>query len=227
MFGLRRLSVLLFILQAVAVVHLWAQSSEVSGRIVDSSQAAVSGAKVTLKRVETGDTRNETSSAEGYFTFPLLLPGTYDLKVQKDGFETQNRTGIKVETAVISTVDVALPVGAVSQSVNVEASVPLLQTETSSVSNVVENQTIVDMPLIDRRSAQLTRLSGFVVTNGAGASVTFAIAGGRGNNEDYVVDGGTVQNLTLGVPTLMFDPPVESVQEFNVAIGNYSAEKTK
>ena len=42
-----------------------------------------------------------------------------------------------------------------------------------------------------------------------------------------MVDGGTVQNLTLGVPTLMFDPPVESVQEFNVAIGNYSAEKTK
>src|SRR6202161_2724810 len=224
MFSLRRLSVFLFILPAVATVSLWAQSSEVSGRIVDSSQAAVSGAKVTLTRIETGDTRTEASSAEGYYTFPLLLPGTYDLKVQRDGFETQSRTGIKVETGVISTVDVALPVGTVSQSVNVEASVPLVQTETSSVSNVVENQTIVDMPLIDRRSAQLTRLSGFVVTNGAGASVTFAIAGGRGNNENYVVDGGTVQNLTLGVPTLMFDPPVESMQEFNVAISNYSAD---
>jgi outer membrane receptor protein involved in Fe transport len=224
MFGLRRLSVLLFILQAVAAVHLWAQSSEVSGRIVDSSQGAVSGAKVTLTRVETGDARIENSSAEGYYTFPLLLPGTYDLKVQKDGFETENRTGIKVETGVISTVDVALPVGTVSQSVDVEASVPLLQTETSSVSNVVENQTIVDMPLIDRRSAQLTRLSGFVVTNGAGASVTFAIAGGRGNNENFVIDGGTVQNLTLGVATLSFDPPVESMQEFNVAISNYSAD---
>jgi len=86
MFSLRRLSVLLFILQVVAAVNLWAQSSEVSGRIVDASQAAVSGAKVTLTRVETGDTRIENSSAEGYYTFPLLLPGTYDLKVQKDGF---------------------------------------------------------------------------------------------------------------------------------------------
>jgi hypothetical protein len=148
----------------------------------------------------------------------------YDLAVQKEGFASQVRTGIKVETAVISTVDVQLAVGAITQAVNVEATVPLLQTETSSVSNVVENQSIVDMPLIDRRSAQLTRMSGFVTTNGAGASVTFAIAGGRGNNENYVVDGGTVQNLTLGVPTLMFDPPVESVQEFNVAISNYSAE---
>jgi hypothetical protein len=219
----RRVTMLLALL-AVASLCLWGQNSEVSGRIVDSQNGAVPVAKATLTRVETGDTRSVVSSAEGYYTFPLLLPGTYDLKVQKDGFETQVRSGIKVETAAISTVDVQLAVGAVTQSVNVEASVPLLQTETSSVSNVVENQTIVDMPLIDRRSAQLTRLSGFVVTNGAGASVTFAIAGGRGNNENYLVDGGTVENLTLGVPTLMFDPPVESMQEFNVAISNYSAE---
>src|ERR1700691_473824 len=219
----RRVTMLLALL-AVASLCLWGQNSEVSGRIVDSQNGAVPVAKATLTRVETGDTRSVVSSAEGYYTCPLLLPGTYDLKVQKDGFETQVRSGIKVETAAISTVDVQLAVGAVTQSVNVEASVPLLQTETSSVSNVVENQTIVDMPLIDRRSAQLTRLSGFVVTNGAGASVTFAIAGGRGNNENYLVDGGTVENLTLGVPTLMFDPPVESMQEFNVAISNYSAE---
>jgi hypothetical protein len=69
MFGLRRLSVLLFILQVVVAADLWAQSSEVSGRIVDASRGTVSGAKVTLTRVETGDTRSENSSAEGYYTF--------------------------------------------------------------------------------------------------------------------------------------------------------------
>jgi outer membrane receptor protein involved in Fe transport len=222
MFELRRLTMLLPLLCVSR--SLWGQSSEVSGRIVDASNAAVPSASVTLTRVETGDKRSVLSSSEGYYAFPLILPGMYDLAVQKEGFASQVRTGIKVETAVISTVDVQLAVGAITQAVNVEATVPLLQTETSSVSNVVENQSIVDMPLIDRRSAQLTRMSGFVTTNGAGASVTFAIAGGRGNNENYVVDGGTVQNLTLGVPTLMFDPPVESVQEFNVAISNYSAE---
>ncbi|MGA2136109.1 MAG: TonB-dependent receptor [Bryobacteraceae bacterium] len=222
MFELRRLTMLLPLL--CVSLSLWGQSSEVSGRIVDASNAAVPSASVTLTRVETGDKRSVLSSSEGYYAFPLILPGMYDLAVQKEGFASQVRTGIKVETAVISTVDVQLAVGAITQAVNVEATVPLLQTETSSVSNVVENQSIVDMPLIDRRSAQLTRMSGFVTTNGAGASVTFAIAGGRGNNENYVVDGGTVQNLTLGVPTLMFDPPVESVQEFNVAISNYSAE---
>lgn len=110
------------------------------------------------------------------------------------------------------------------QSVNVDAAVPQLQTENAAVANVIENQTIVNMPLIDRRASQLQRLSGFVVQNGSGSGATFAIAGGRGNNANYLIDGGTAQNLTLGVATLSFDPPVESMQEFNIAISNYAAE---
>jgi hypothetical protein len=78
--------------------------------------------------------------------------------------------------------------------------------------------------LVDRRSAQLQRLNGFVVQTNSGASSSFAIAGGRSNNADYTIDGGSVQNLLIGVPILIFDPPVESVQEFNVAMSNYSAE---
>ncbi len=129
-----------------------------------------------------------------------------------------------METGQVSTVDVELPVGSLSQVVDVAAEVPLLQAESAAVSGVVENQTIKDMPLLDRRSAQLQGLSGFVVPNGAGASATFAIAGGRGNNANYLIDGGTAQNLTLGVPTLMYDPPVESMQEFNLSISDYAAE---
>ncbi|MGA2982718.1 MAG: hypothetical protein ABSG32_02820 [Terriglobia bacterium] len=127
-------------------------------------------------------------------------------------------------TASISTVDVTLQVGLETQTVNVEASLPLLETETSAVAGMVENKSITYLPLVDRRSAQLQRLNGFVVQTNSGANATFAIAGGRSNNADYTVDGGTVQNLLIGVPTLIFDPPVESVQEFNVAISNYSAE---
>ena len=78
--------------------------------------------------------------------------------------------------------------------------------------------------MVDRRSNQLTRLNGFVVPNGAGANATFAVAGGRGNNANYFIDGGTAQNLNLGTPTLVFDPPVEAMQEFNVALSDYAAE---
>jgi hypothetical protein len=202
----------------------FAQTSQVSGQVVDASHAVVAGADLTLTKVETGDTRHEHSTSEGYYSFPLLLPGHYDLKIEKAGYETQEQKGIIVETGAVSTVNAVLAVGAIAQTVSVDATVPLLQSQSSAVEDVVENQTIINMPLIDRRSSQLQRLSGFVVGNGTGSSATFAVGGGRGNNANYLVDGGNVQNLLLGVPTLMFDPPIESVQEFNLSISDYAAE---
>jgi hypothetical protein len=201
-----------------------AQTSQVSGQVVDATKAVVPGAQLTLTRVESGDTRQEHSTNEGYYSFPLLLPGHYDLKIEKAGYETQDEKGIIVETGAVSTVNVTLAVGAVATTVSVDATVPLLQSESSAVADVVENQTVTNMPLIDRRSGQLQRLSGFVVGNNTGLNATFAVGGGRGNNANYLVDGGNVQNLLLGVPTLMFDPPIESVQEFNLSISDYAAE---
>ncbi len=213
-----------FLAVLLSASHASAQTSQVSGQVVDASHAVVSSANLTLSRVETGDTRQEHSTSEGYYSFPLLLPGHYDLKIEKPGYETQDQKGIIVETGTVSTVNVVLAVGSIAQTVSVDATVPLLQSQSSAVSDVVENQTITNMPLIDRRSSQLQRLSGFVVGNGTGSSATFAAGGGRGNNANYLVDGGNVQNLLLGVPTLMFDPPIESVQEFNLSISDYAAE---
>ena len=208
----------------VSAGALFAQDSQVSGRILDPSQGRVGSATVLLTRTETGDRRLAASNNEGYYSFPLLVPGVYELAVQKDGFQSQTRKGIKVETGQISTVDVALAIGEVSQAVSVDEAVPLLQADSAAVSNVVENATIVDMPLIDRRSTQLTRLNGFVVQVGGGSSTAFAIAGGRGGNANYYIDGGSVENVAMGTPTLYFDPPVDATQEFNVSVSNYAAE---
>lgn len=217
--------VLLFIwVGATASIILQAQDSQVSGQIRDSSQAGVAGAQVTLTRVETGDHRDGTSGKEGYYSFPLLVPGHYDLTVVKSGFQTEAQTGIVVLTGSVSTVDVTLKVGSETQVVNVDASVPLLQTETSAVAKVVENESVTNLPLIDRRASQLQRLNGFVVQTNSGANASFAIAGGRSDNANYLIDGGTAQNLLLGVPVISFDPPAESVQEFSVAISDYAAE---
>jgi hypothetical protein len=202
----------------------FAQTSQVSGQVVDASHSVVPDAQLTLSRSDTGFTQQQHSNNEGYYSFPLLQAGHYDLRVEKGGYETQNQKGIIVETGSVSTVNVTLAIGAVAQTVSVDTTVPLLQSQSSAVQDVVENQTIVNMPLIDRRSSQLQRLSGFVVGNGSGSGATFAVGGGRGNNANYLVDGGSVQNLLLGVPTLMFDPPVESVQEFNLSISDYAAE---
>jgi hypothetical protein len=203
---------------------LYAQDSQITGRILDPTQTAVSSAQATLIHTDTGDRRETVSTPEGYYTFPLLLPGVYELIVKKDGFQSQTREGIRVETGQTTTIDVTLTLGEISQLVNVVAEVPILQTDSAAVAHVVTNSTIVDMPLIDRRSAQLTRLNGFIVQNNSGSSVTFAIAGGRGDNTNYYVDGGTVQNVAMGTPDLYFDPPVEAMQEFNVNMSNYAAE---
>lgn len=213
-----------FIWVVAAGTGLQAQNAQISGQVRDTTKATIAGAKVTLTRTETGDHREAVSTDEGYYSFPLLLEGHYDLKVEKEGFQTRTETGIVVETASISTVDVTLSPGSVTESVDVNASAELLQTETSALSHVVENQTIKDMPLLDRRSAQLQGLNGFVVQTGSGENVTFATAGGRGDNQNYLIDGGTAVNLLIGTPSLIIDPPVESVQEFNVAQSNFAAE---
>ena len=156
--------------------HAFAQTSQVSGQVLDASHAVVAAAELTLTRVETGDTRQEHSTNEGYYSFPLLLPGHYDLKIDKSGYETQDQKGIIVETGAVSTVNIVLVVGAVAQTIDVDATVQLLQTQSSAVEDVVENQTITNMPLIDRRSSQLQRLSGFVVGNGTGQAQPLPLA---------------------------------------------------
>jgi hypothetical protein len=201
-----------------------AQSSQISGQVVDQQSAELSGARLTIIRVDTGEQRQAISSSQGYYSFPLVPPGHYDLVAERDGFQAERQTGIVVVTGNITTVNVTLKVGDVTQTVSVQASGPLLQFESSAVGKAIENQTIVDMPLLDRKASQLQRLNGFTVGNGSGSAATFAIAGGRSANSNYTIDGGNVQNALLGSPTLYFDPPVESLQEFNVAISTYAAE---
>ena len=205
---------------------LLAQNAQLEGRITDSTQAAVTQAVVTVTRTDSGFKREVLSNDQGFYVFALLPPGLYQIAVNKVGFKPLTRSGIVLETGNSRTVDLQLELGAMNETINVEGAAPLLQPETSSVAHVVESRSIENLPLIDRRAAQLIRLNGFVVQNGSGSQ--FGIAGGRGNNAMWAMDGESTQNLpNIGVATLAFDPPVESLQEFNVAVSNYAAELGK
>ncbi len=219
LWGARFAALSLFLLK----LPLTAQNSQLAGRITDSSQAVVSTALVAVTRTDSGLKREVLSNDQGFYVVPLLPPGLYEVAVTKAGFKPLTRTGIVLETGITSTVDLQLEVGGVNETVTVEAAVPLLQLETSSVAHVVESRSIENLPLIDRRAAQLIRLNGFVVQNGSGSQ--FGIAGGRGDNAMWTMDGESTQNLpNIGVAILAYDPPVESLQEFNVAVSNYAAE---
>jgi hypothetical protein len=213
-----------FVALGAAATHGFAQTTSISGSVQDTQKAQISGAKVSITRTESGEHRETTSNDDGFFIFPVLIPGHYDLKVEKDSFGSDTKLGVQVLTGQTSVVDVILQAGQIQQSVDVQSDSPLLQTTSSAISNVIENETIVNLPLLDRRATQLQRLNGFVIGSGTGSGSTFAIAGGRGNNANYMVDGGTTQNLLQGVPTQMFDLPIDSLQEFNLTVSDYTAD---
>jgi hypothetical protein len=204
----------------------WAQneSANLTGTITDSSGAAAVRAAVRLTNSETGESYQTVTSEGGSYDFQLLKPGRYSLTVELAGFKQFVQTGITLETGVPARVDIRLEVGALTEKVTVEATASLIQTESSAVGSVVENRTIIDMPLIDRRGAQLAKLSGFTVQNTTGSSPQFSMGGGRGNNANWRMDGGSNNNILLGTSGVGFDPPVDALQEFNVNISDYSAE---
>lgn len=205
-------------------VPLLAQSqlATLSGTIVDATAAVVPGAELKVTNQETGEVWSAATNNQGNYLVPLVKPGKYQLDVTKSGFKPYRQTEIVLETGGQHRVDVRLELGAQTERVVVEAAAPQLQTESSVVGIVVDNRTIADMPLINRRAAQLARLTGFVVQIGTGSN--FAMAGGRGNNTNWRIDGGNAQNVLVGDQGLNFDPPIESLQEFSVSVSNYSAE---
>jgi len=213
----------LVILSGVQVAH--AQTSKISGSVQDSQSARIPGTRISLTRTESGEQREILTNAEGFFSFPLLQSGHYQVKAEKDGFETQLQSGVQALTGETTVVDFVLKPGSQAQQVEVTADGgSLLQIDSAAVSSVVENQTITNLPLLDRRASQLQRLSGFVVGAGTGVNSTFVIAGGRGNNANYTIDGGTAVNLLQGVETLVFDLPIDALQEFNLSTSNYTAD---
>jgi hypothetical protein len=198
------------------------QSATLSGAVTDPSGAVVAGGSIKLVNSLTGESYFSQSNNDGIYTILLVKPGGYELTAEAPGFKQFRQTGIVLETGVPARLDIKLELGGVTETVTVSESVPLLQSESSSVGAVINRETIANMPLINRRAAQLVRLNGFVVQVGTGS--TFTMAGGRGDNANWTIDGGNAQNILLGVATLSFDPPIDSLQEFRVEVSDYKAE---
>jgi hypothetical protein len=198
------------------------QQATLTGAVSDVTRAVVPGATITLTNVESGEKYRALTNDTGSYTIPYVKPARYTVTAESPGFKIYSRPSIQLDTGAIARVDMVLELGQVTESVTVQAEVPLLKTETSSVGTVVKNTTIANMPLINRRAAQLVRLSGFTVQRGEGSQ--FQIAGGRSDNAMWTLDGGSTQNILLGVASLNFDPPIEALEEMNVEVANYKAE---
>jgi len=206
----------------------WGQSAQITGRVSDATGAVVQGGQVTLTNQANGFKRETVTNDEGYYTIPLVQPGAYEITVRKDGFKPVTRSGVVLNVEQVARLDFTLETGAVTDAVIITSDAPLLNRETSSVGQVIDNKTIVTLPLNGRNYSQLATLSpGATPKPGSRTSDGFSVSGNRLFQNSFLVDGADNNNYIFGVDTnstQALRPSVEAVQEFKVETANYSAE---
>lgn len=204
------------------------QTAQVSGRISDSSGAIVPDAQITITNQKTGLIRDSVSNSEGIYTLPLLPPGEYRLAVKKDGFKPVVRPDIVLNVEQVARLDFTLEAGAVTETVTITSAAPVLERETSSIGQVIENKTIVTLPLNGRNYAQLVALMpGATPNQGSRGSDGISINGNRTLQNTFLIDGVDNNNYIFGVDTNSVQalrPSIDAIQEFKVESANFSAE---
>ena len=143
----------------------WAQLStaQLSGRVTDESGAVLPGVTVTATQTDTGFTRSDVTDGNGSYVLSNLPPGPYRLEVSLAGFRTYVQTGIVLQVAASPVINAVLSVGALEESVTVEAAAPLVDVQSSGISDVVQNEEILALPLNGRNAAELVMLAGAAV----------------------------------------------------------------
>ena len=225
-----RVRSLLLVAPLVSSVFLNGQTVDtaVLGTVVDSAQASIPNAEVMVGQTTMGVTRTARTNSEGFFEIRYLVPGEYVVEVKADGFRSEKRSGIVIQIGQQAKIAFALQVGSVQQTLEVQATSPLLQTEDATLAGVVSSNRITNLPLNGRRFDDLAILTpGVQVLNpdnhsSSTAGSTIASNGGRPTWGQVNVDGITMVNNRSNYVNLF--PSIDAIQEFKVQTGNYSAE---
>ncbi|MGA2714452.1 MAG: carboxypeptidase-like regulatory domain-containing protein [Bryobacteraceae bacterium] len=198
----------------------------VVGTVLDSSQAAVQSARVTLTHLATGAVIQILTGERGDYRTPPVRIGEYTISIEAAGFRGFNQRGLVLDIGDVREVDAVLQVGQVSDSVNVEASAPLLQTADSTVGTVVNNKQIEDLPLNGRDYLQLAALSSGTVPSTS--TVGISIGGQIGSQAGFLLDGMDNNSQTIlpthGNQKEVIKPSVDAIAEFKVVTNGYAAE---
>jgi hypothetical protein len=158
--------------------------SQISGTATDASGAVVPGVEVTATETDTGIKRTVVTNGQGEYILPNLQIGPYRLEASKPGFRTYVQTGIQLQVNTNPVIPIALGIGEVGQTVQVEANASLVETQNLGVGTVMETQRILDLPLNGRTPTDLIALTGAAVQTGTSPTysmntgVTISVAGG-------------------------------------------------
>ncbi|MBI3264501.1 MAG: carboxypeptidase regulatory-like domain-containing protein, partial [Acidobacteria bacterium] len=208
----------------------WAQLStaQLSGRVSDESGAVLPGVTVTATHADTGFTRSDVTDGNGSYVLPNLPPGPYRLEVSLAGFRTYVQTGIVLQVAASPVINAVLSVGALAESVTVEAAAPLVDVQSSGISDVVRNEEILALPLNGRNAVELVMIAGAAVQTvqaslrGIPGGLGVSVAGGQSYGVAYLLDGAMHNNPqdNLNLPF----PFPDALQEFSVATSGLNAQ---
>ncbi len=211
---------------------LFAQSASVSGQVFDSQHAALVNASVTLLNIDTKVELHTTSSADGSFLLPPVIPGHYEVRVTANGFAPSVVPGITLEIGESKVLTLQLQIGATEGTVYVKDTPPELTTDRADRSLVIEPAFVANVPLDIRNPLQLTNLSVAVTKGDDGLSGqnstsesrtnTFRINGAKGATTDILIDGAA--NTTAYYNQAGGIPGVDSVSEFRVYTDAYAPE---
>ena len=232
-------AVLSFTLLAGGAIQAQTFRGTILGAISDSSGAAVPGATVTIKNLDTGLTRAVTTSEDGSYSAPELPIGNYSVTVEKAGFKSGVVTGIKVEVSSERRVDVTLQPGQVTQTVEVQGeALPMVESTSNTLGGLVESKVITSLPVNGGDYQKLIFLVPGVtgspdqITDSPGSFGIFSVNGARGRSNNFLLDGTDMNDGyrndpaineagVFGTPATIL--PVPSIAELHVA-SNFEAE---
>jgi hypothetical protein len=218
------------VLLLLSAATAWAQATaQLNGTVRDESGAVLPGVTVTVTQTDTGFTRTDVTDGSGSYVMPNLPTGPYRLEVSLQGFRTYVQTGIVLQVGGSPTINAVLAVGSLQETVSVDAAAPLVDVQSAGISEVVENERIVELPLQGRRVTDLIVLAGAAVNTGdvsgqrnRSDAVAISVAGGLRTGVAYVLDG-AMHNDPYDNTNLPFPFP-DALQEFSVATGGLSAQ---
>ena len=198
-----------------------APTGSITGEIHDPTGASVAGAQLILREIETETVRSTTASRLGSYDFPQLSPGVYDLSIEAKGFRRTVERQIVVNVGSAVHLDVTMPLGDVSETVEVDANPPLVEPDKVSITSIVDLYSIQRLPLEDRQFLNLAlivpgTIPGAPGTRVAGTSVeTFSVVGMRSQSNNYTLDGISNNDPHIDGPLNLFRI-ADAVKEFDV-----------
>jgi hypothetical protein len=203
-------------------------TGRIVGTVVDPGGSPIAGAKVTLSNENTNETRTDKSDASGNFTFPTVGVGNYSIRVEYTGFQAYVQRGIVLQVDQNVTVTTPLRVGEVTETVEVSSIAAGVNLVDATVSHVVDQQRVVDLPLNGRDSLQLQYIMPGVsydnnnVAHGQGQHEGVVVNGNRPGSNYYLLDGVDMTDAYLSTAPIF--PAPDALQEFDIQTSNFTAQ---